>query len=254
MDTKQQPVQIEVCIEEASCAEDIVSAGANRIELCSALDLDGLTPTAQALQKTCQAGVPVTAMTRIRGGDFVLDENDVSRMRDEISAHIEAGASGIVIGALTRDGAIDTVSMRWLVDSCAGRPVTFHRAFDHCVDRVTGLEQVIDCGCQRLLTSGGAATANQGIEEISRIVEAATGRLEVIAGGGVRPGSAFNLVEKTGVRWLHLSARRKVSGQMQNCPPQFSVEPTTSLDPGQRWITDPAIIRALREELSRGVG
>ena len=253
MSSQPIPVQIEVCIEDASCAESIAHAGANRIELCSALDLGGLTPTTSAVRKTCRAGIPFTAMVRVRNGDFVLDENDIAQMRDEISTHIENGASGIVLGALTAEGHIDTVALQWLVEACAGRSVTFHRAFDHCVDRIAGLEQIIDCGCQRLLTSGGAATAVEAIEEISRIVEASADRIEIIAGGGIRPGSVLQLVKKSGLRWLHLSARRKICGPSTNSSSQFPLGSTTSTEPGQRWITDPAIIRELREELDRGV-
>ncbi|MEC9476978.1 MAG: copper homeostasis protein CutC [Planctomycetota bacterium] len=253
MTSQRISVQIEVCIEDAAFAEITAAAGADRIELCSALDLGGLTPTPASVRKTKSAGVPFNAMVRIRDGDFVLDENDIALMRDEISIHIENGASGIVLGALTEEGKVDAVALQWLVEACQGRPVTFHRAFDHCVDRVTGLEQIIDCGCQRLLTSGGAETAMEGVEEISRIVESSAGRIEVIAGGGIRPGSALQLVEKTELRWLHLSGRRKICGPSTNRSTQIPLGPTTSVEAGQRWITDPSIIRALREELNRGV-
>lgn len=253
MSALQKPIQIEVCVEDPTHVEKIVAAGADRIELCSALDLGGLTPTSTSLQKTMQTGIQTTAMVRVRDGDFVLDENDISRMRDEICVHVENGASGIVLGALTPEGNIDTVALKWLVEASSGRPITFHRAFDHCVNRATALEQIIDCGCQRLLTSGGATTATEGIEEISEIVESAADRIEVIAGGGVRPGSALQLVKKTGVRWLHLSARRRISGPSSNRSPQVPLGPTTSTEPGERWITDPALIHELRQELDRGM-
>ncbi|MGE4618759.1 MAG: copper homeostasis protein CutC [Planctomycetota bacterium] len=250
METKPFPVQIEVCIDDAACAQEVVAAGADRLEICSALPLGGLTPTAAVVRKASGAGVPVTAMARLRPGDFVLDEEDIAILRDEISAHLEVSAAGIVVGALTPEGEVDSVALGWLVEACAGRPVTFHRAFDHCCDRHSGLEKIIDSGCQRLLTSGGASTALAGAEEIAKIVDIAGDRLEVIAGGGIRPGSALEVVQKTAVRWLHLSARREAPGPSLQHSPQIPLGSAASPEPGLRSFTDPAIVQKLRQELN----
>ncbi|HIC22206.1 MAG TPA: copper homeostasis protein CutC [Planctomycetes bacterium] len=254
METNRSTIGIEVCIEDASYAESAVRAGANRIEMCSALDLGGLTPTTQSVRKALYSGVPVTAMARIRPGDFVLNDDDIAILQEEITAQIETGADGIVTGALTPEGTVDTVALGWLVDACGGRPVTFHRAFDHCSDRISALEQIIDCGCQRLLTSGGAPTAEQGIAELARIVETAADRIEVIAAGGIRPGCAVDLVRKTAVRWLHLSARRPTPGPSRVLSPGVPPGSATSVAPGERWIMDPALVEELRSELDRQAG
>lgn len=247
-------VRIEVCIDDPSFASASAAAGADRIEMCSALDLGGLTPTPSALGRSIQSGIPVTAMTRLRPGDFILDPEDISRMRDEIASHIAAGAEGIVLGALKNSGEIDTEALNWLLDACNGTPVTFHRAFDHCSDRILGLEQIIDAGCQRLLTSGGAPSALEGIEEVARIVEAADGRIEVMAGGGVGPGCGAELVRRSGVQWLHLSARGPASPAGAGPQRGSNPAPLGSLDPGPdspRMVTDPQQIRQLAIELGR---
>lgn len=247
-------VKIEVCIDDPSFARAIAAAGANRIEMCSALDLGGLTPTALSLQRSIQSGLPVTAMTRLRPGDFMLDAEDISQMRDEISSHISAGAEGIVLGVLKNSRAIDTEALSWLMDACNGTPVTFHRAFDHCCDRILGLEQIIDAGCQRLLTSGGAPSALEGIEEVARIVEAADGRIEVMAGGGVRPECGAELVRRSGVQWLHLSARSPAIKDGQGSPSRSDPVLLGPRDPrpsSPRMVTDPHLIRQLAIELGR---
>ncbi len=250
---------IEICIDDPSHAATVANAGADRVEMCSALDLGGLTPTSSSLRKSIQGGIPVAAMIRLRPGDFILDDDDIALMRDEIASHIDSGADGIVLGALTANGEVDGGALRSLVDVCAGIPVTFHRAFDHCTDRILGLERIIDAGCQRLLSSGGAMTAIEGVEELARIVEAAEGRIEVLAGGGVYPSHAVELVRRSGVRWLHLSAR-------QGSPSHDGAESSDNFqekvplgrkgldDSGQRTSPDPEVIRQLRAQLDREEG
>ncbi len=247
-------ISIEVCIDDPDFAVEIAEAGAQRIEMCSALDVGGLTPTRSALQRCQRSGIPVTAMTRIRPGDFILDENDIAWMRDEIASHVEAGAQGIVVGALTAEGEIDTGALRWLMDGCNGLPVTFHRAFDHCNDLQRGLEQIIDSGCQRLLTSGGAPTVHDGIEELVRLNEAAGDRIEIIAGGGVKVDQVRNLVSRSGINWIHLSGRSSTScGEDSTATsPKGGKIPLGRLDSGgstARFSTDPSIIRRLRSIL-----
>ena len=250
---------IEICIDDPSHATTVANAGADRVEMCSALDLGGLTPTSSSLRKSIEGGIPVAAMIRLRPGDFILDDEDIALMRDEIASHIDFGADGIVLGALTANGEVDGESLRSLVDACSGIPVTFHRAFDHCTDRIQGLERIIDAGCQRLLSSGGAKTAIEGVEELARIVEAAEGRIEVLAGGGVLPSHALELVRRSGVSWIHLSAR-------QGSPSPDGAESSDGIrqearlgrkdldDSGQRTAPDPAVIRQLRAQLGREEG
>ena len=247
-------ISIEVCIDDPGFAVEVAEAGAQRIEMCSALDVGGLTPTRSALERCQRSGIPVTAMTRIRPGDFILDENDIAWMRDEIASHVEAGVQGIVLGALTAEGEIDTGALRWLMDGCNGLPVTFHRAFDHCNDLQRGLEQIIDSGCQRLLTSGGAPTVHDGIEELIRINEAAGDRIEIIAGGGVRAEEVKNLVSRSGISWVHLSGRSSSSGGQDSTATSRKSDkiPLGRLESGgsrARFSTDPSIIRRVRAVL-----
>ena len=147
-------------------------------------------------------------MVRPRSGDFVYSAEEIEVMKQTIPEMLEAGASGIVLGLLDGQGRVPEKELGELVALCSDKPVTFHRAFDRSVDRAADLEILIASGCQRVLTSGGGATAWEGREELGQLVIQANSRIDIIAGGGVRPGHAAELISTTGVPWIHLSARR----------------------------------------------
>ena len=190
-------------------AEDAVTAqrsGAVRVELCSRLDLGGVTPSESLIRSTILAlaedspsCAKVNVLVRPRGGDFVYSEEEVSRMLSDINTckHLEVSDSagrvhcvnGVVIGALRSDGGIDTATMRRLIAAARPLQVTFHRAFDECSDIERGLEDVIALGCERLLTSGHAPDAFAGRFALARLVRQAAGRIIILAGRGVRPSN-----------------------------------------------------------------
>ncbi len=201
------PVLVEVCVESVAGAYAAVVGGAQRIELCSSLAEGGLTPSAGLCEAVCAAiKVPVFVMIRPRAGDFLYDSTEVDVMARDIETLCDAGAAGIVVGALNSDGNIDRRRMAEYVDLAGGRPVTCHRAFDMCRDAQEGLEVLCDLGVKRVLTSGQKATAYDGRAQIRSTVQQADGRIEVIAGCGLRPDHVERLVEVTGVREVHLSA------------------------------------------------
>lgn len=201
------PVLVEVCVESVAGAYAAVVGGAQRIELCSSLAEGGLTPSAGLCQAVCAAiKVPVFAMIRPRAGDFLYDSTEVDVMARDIEALCDAGAAGIVVGALASDGSIDHRRMAEFVDLADGRPVTCHRAFDMCRDAGEGLETLCDLGVARILTSGQKPTAYDGRALIRSLVQQADGRIQLMAGCGVRPDHVERLVELTGVREVHLSA------------------------------------------------
>ncbi|MCK5941104.1 MAG: copper homeostasis protein CutC [Planctomycetes bacterium] len=206
-DSANPHVLVEVCVESVTGAYAAVVGGAERLELCSSLAEGGLTPSTGLCQAVCAAvQVPVFAMVRPRAGDFLYDGTEVDVMVRDIEALRDAGATGIVIGALTADGQVDHRRMKEFVDHADGLPVTFHRAFDVCRDADEALDVLCELGVTRLLTSGQKATAPDGKREIRAAVERVGDRLTVMAGAGVREDNVARLVEFTGVREVHLSA------------------------------------------------
>ena len=198
---------LEVCIDSVDSAVAAEQGGGRRVELCSALELGGLTPGIGLVRATCQAvGLPVMAMVRPRGGSFAYSPREIETMLREVDALKDSGAAGVVFGALTRDAALDLESCRRLVEAAGPLDVTFHRAFDEVSEPLSALDALIDLGVNRLLTSGQQPTAEAGIPLIRELVSRAAGRLQVMAGAGVRPENAARIVDETGVTEIHGTA------------------------------------------------
>lgn len=199
-------------LDEAIAA---VRAGANRVELCASLDVGGLTPTEETLaQFTERARVPFVVMIRPRPGDFVYNAEEAEVMEWSIEMAHLYGANGVVFGALQQNGSIDLALCRRLLENCFTPECVFHRAFDCVPDRRTALEQLIEMEFTRILTSGGAACAADatGIEGIARLIEGAAGRIDILPGGGIRPGNVASLVAGTRCRSVHSSCRVQIAG------------------------------------------
>ena len=182
--------------------------GAHRIELCRALEVDGLTPSESMIEEAVSLDIPVQVLIRPREGDFVYNENEVQTMLRDIRFAKETGAHGVVIGALRPDGSIDEETIRRLASESEGLSITFHRAIDVCTNPLEALEQIISLGCHRLLTSGQARTAEQGIPLIKRLVEQAAGRLIIMPGAGVNTENALRILSETGASEIHGSLRK----------------------------------------------
>ena len=201
-------VALEVCCADLQSVRAAVEGGAHRVELCQALGLDGLTPSAGMTEQAVGMGIHVQVLVRPREGDFVYDRDEVLCMQRDIRHARRLGAGGVVIGALKPDGSIDAETVRRLVGEAEGLSITFHRAFDVCANPEEALEQIISLGCHRLLTSGQAATAEQGIPMIKKLVEQANGRLIIMPGAGVNPQNAWRILSETGASEIHGSLRR----------------------------------------------
>lgn len=201
-------VSIEVCIDNIESLATAINAGANRIELCSALALGGLTPSAGLIKQAVQQStIPIYGMVRPRAGDFIFDQNEINIMVDDISLMRELGVNGIVIGALTSEGDIDRIALAQLLKAAEGLGVTFHRAFDLCRHPEKTLEELVDLGCERVLTSGLEATAELGIDTIRKLVKQANHRISIMAGAGINANNAAKIVNETQVVELHLSGK-----------------------------------------------
>ena len=194
----------EACTANMASVEEAVLGGAERIELCTALPLGGLTPSLGMLKTIRQHFPPLTihVLIRPREGDFVYRKDEIAVMERDIK-EILPYADGIVCGALLPNGDIDMDTMRRLVIAANGKPITFHRAFDVCRDPIEALEQIIDLGCCRLLTSGQQLTALKGIPLIRQLQLLAKGRIIIMPGGGVNEQNVRQIISKTGVSEIH---------------------------------------------------
>lgn len=208
-----RPVAVEIAVQSAEGVRIAVDAGATRIELTQGLRLGGLTPSAgliaDAVEISSGLGGFVNVLIRPRGGGFVFAPDEVQTMVRDIRAAVMMGASGVVVGALTDDGALDVDTLRRLIDAAEDLDVTVHRAVDASADPVVSVVALAELGVRRVLTSGGAARSGDGVGTLAQMVREASGRLEIMAGGGVAIDIIPVLVA-AGVDAVHLSASRPV--------------------------------------------
>jgi copper homeostasis protein len=191
-------------------------AGADRLELCENPVDGGTTPSFGTL-KTIREKVfiPVFPIIRSRGGDFFYTEEEIDVMQKDILLCKQLGFEGVVIGSLRKDATVDTETIKRWVAMAYPLEVTFHRAFDRTKDAFQSLEDVIACGCQRILTSGQVPNAFDGKELIKKLVEQADGRIIIMPGSGVRSSNIKDLASYTGVTELHSSARKTIPSEME---------------------------------------
>lgn len=208
-----------LCTDLAS-VELALQLGADRIELCAALEVGGVSPGPGLLRGALLARdrararggeAEIVVLTRPRRGDFVLDDGDFAALQADVVAARDLGADGVALGVLTASGEVDVARTARLVEDSGSLKVTFHRAFDHLADRGAGLDALLGLGVDRLLTSGGAPSAWEGREELRGLVEHVGGALEVVAAGGVTGESAARLLEATGVPAIHGSCSHSVA-------------------------------------------
>jgi copper homeostasis protein len=200
-------VLVEVCVGSVADIERAVTAGADRIELCSALELGGLTPSLGLVETSLAASpIPIVTMLRPRAGGFRYDGHEFAAMRRNAERFLELGASGIVFGVLDEHGQIDIPRCREVVSSIGAAQVVFHRAFDFVRDQRSALDILIDLGITRVLTSGGKPTAIEGAHEIRKLILHAAKRIEILPGGGINAENVVEIVRATGCNQVHLGA------------------------------------------------
>lgn len=204
-------VLVEACVDSVTSALAAERGGAGRVELCDNLFDGGTTPSAgmiSAVKATVK--IPVFVIIRPRGGGFVYTHSEIGVMRLDVEAAKMLGADGVVIGALTKDAGIDSDTVETLVAAAGRLPVTFHRAFDLIRDQEQGLEELMRLKVSRVLTSGGASTAIDGVERIASLVNRGSRQITVMAGGGVREETIQEIVHRSGVTEVHVRGSRTV--------------------------------------------
>jgi copper homeostasis protein len=223
---------LEITVDNLARALAAERGGAHRIELCSDLSNGGLTPSVELMRLTReQVRLPIFAMIRPRAGGFVYSGAEFAQMQRAIAAAAEAGADGVVLGILTSDGLVDFERTRELVEQARPLPVTFHRAFDISTDLRKSLEDVIETGAVRILTSGGAANAMEGRRQLTELVRQASGRITIVSGAGITAANADLIAKQTAAREFHAGLSSIVTGADRN---------------GDRFE---ATVRELREQL-----
>jgi len=208
---------IEICANSAQSCVEAEIGGATRVELCAAIPEGGTTPSYGEI-KTAQAltsKIDINIIIRPRGGDFLYTPAEVQSMMEDIDLCKHLEVNGVVFGCLTKEGDIDVELLHKLVAAAKPLSITFHRAFDVCRDPFLALEQIIEAGCDRILTSGQQLTAEQGIPLIAELVKRAGDRIIIMPGSGVRENNIAEIAVKTGAKEFHTSARSIVYSQME---------------------------------------
>lgn len=240
---------VEVCAYSLESCLNAQQAGASRIELCGGLGEGGTTPSAGLIAVVRERiHIALYVMIRPRGGDFVYEESELDVMRRDIDIARKLGADGVVLGVLLPDGTVDIDRTRELVQHAQPMGVTFHRAFDLTPDALQALEDVIETGAERILTSGQKATAAQATSLLAQLAQKAGNRIEIMAGGGVSAENARALAD-TGVPALHLTGKAFRPGRQTYFPEDISMAGEI---PDERSVlySDPERITALLQVLA----
>jgi len=200
----QTKILLEIAVASLERAIAAQSAGAHRLELCSQLELGGLTPAINLVRQVRQAvQLPIHVMVRPRAGNFVYTAGEFAQMKSDITALRQENIQGIVTGILLPDSSIDIAHTRELVSLASPLEGTFHRAFDEVPDPFPALEVVIETGATRILTSGGAPSTPEGVAALRKLIQQAGGRATILPGGGIHAGNIAALVRATGAREIH---------------------------------------------------
>jgi len=222
--------KLEICCFNAESALIAAASGADRIELCADPAAGGTTPGIDTIQWVrSKISIELFPIIRLRGGDFLYSEEEFNIMLREVASCKTAGCDGVVFGMLLPDGRIDKVHASLLLEKAYPMGVCFHRAFDWARNPFEALEDIIDMGCERILTSGQQPTAIMGSALIRDLVKQADGRIQIMPGSGVRASNILELKKDTGAEQFHSSARTKKKSGMEFISPTMKDEQTTVL-------------------------
>jgi len=243
--------RLEICCGDLQSVKAAVAGGADRIELCTGLAEGGMTPSAALIREAVRiAGdrIKVHVLIRPRPGDFCYDDDEKAQILGDTAFIVGdcPGVAGLVFGALTLDGDIDTELCLRFMKLAGDKSTTFHRAFDLCKGPFEAMERIISLGFDRILTSGHASSAYEGIETLARLNRKADGRIIILGGAGVNSSNAAEIIKRSGLTELHASARRCIASAMR-----FRNEGVAMGAPGEdeysRPVTSAEEVAALRQ-------
>ena len=240
---------LECCVDSVESAIAAKKGGADRIELCSALVIGGLSPS-QALYRKIreQVDLPIRVLLRPRFGDFCYTDFEHEIIKEEIRSFRKLGADGIVIGTMKPDGTLNVEQMKELIEEAKGMPVTLHRAFDMCKDPFVTLEEAKELGISTILTSGQKNTCIDGVELLKELVEKAQGETEILVGGGVDASVLPVLAEKTKAKAYHMSGKISMESEMRYRKQDVSMG-IASVSEYEIWRTSEKRVREARKIL-----
>ncbi|MGC1451177.1 MAG: copper homeostasis protein CutC [Candidatus Sulfotelmatobacter sp.] len=215
-------VMVEVCVDSVASAVAAERGGAGRVELCGSLIEGGITPSAGLIEMARAAvSIALHVMIRPRAGDFCYDTDEFETMRRDIALAKRMRANGVVFGILDPNGNVDVARTRQLADLARPLAVTFHRAFDMTADLFRALDDVCAAGADRVLSSGGELTAQQGRETIAQLIQRAHGRIVIMPGSGIKPDNVRALVAHTGAAEVHVGLRTALPSPMLHRNPRI---------------------------------
>ena len=218
MTLKKKPIRIiEICANSAQSCKEAEDGGAKRVELCAGIPEGGTTPSYGEIRmaQKMTSKIDINVIIRPRGGDFLYTQAEIEAMLLDIEMCKQLHVHGVVFGCLTKEGDIDIPLMKKLIEAAKPLSVTCHRAFDVCRDPFMALEQLIELGCDRILTSGQQPDAVKGISLLAELVKRAAGRIIIMPGCGVRENNIEQIEAETGATEFHTSARSVVYSRME---------------------------------------
>lgn len=220
-------ITLEVCANSTQSAIEGQKGGATRIELCANLSEGGTTPSLSQIEKTIEyTDIQLNILIRPRSGDFLYSDLEFEIMKQDVHHCGQAKCDGVAFGILNSNGTVDMERNKILVTIAHqyGMSVTFHRAFDRCANLSKSLEDIIELGCDRILTSGGAATAPEGKDAIKQLINQADKRIIVMPGGGITEENIAELVQCTGLKEFHGSFSKRHNREMKYRSSSFTDE------------------------------
>lgn len=248
MISKGKRILLEICTASLEDCQAAQEGGADRVELNSALPLGGLTPSLGLLQEARQAlHIPIIVMIRPRPAGFCYSAGEFTVMQREVELALAHGADGIAFGILHEDGTIDQARCTSIIQQAAGREIVFHRAFDVTPDARVALEQLIDLGVMRVLTSGQESSAYNGAARIAEFIEQAAGRIQILPAGGINRFTIADILASTGCEQVHASLTMSRLDSSTRSRPQIKFGNAAFSDEEKYFVTNRAAVEELRK-------
>jgi copper homeostasis protein len=241
-------ILFEACVDSTESAIAAQEGGADRIELCTDLLEGGVTPSAGTIDLVCKyVSIPIMLMIRPRGGDFCYTDYEFELMKRDLELAKQYNIYGVVFGILNEDGTIDRERIKTLIQLARPLKITFHRAFDMTRNPFEALDDLIELGIERVLTSGQELDVVKGINTLKKLVEKSGDKIIIMPGGGVDENNAAEIISKCGVKEIHDSAREKKESRMKFRNPKTTMSDSENMHEYELMVTSAARIRAIKE-------